>query len=402
MSASTIAYTKLANTLSIVSQKQVTGKLVLAHGNQEWQLYFLFGHLLYASGGRHPTRRWYRAISQHCPELKFEVNQLTSNQLWEYKFLQKSIAENQVNLAQAKAVLRDVAEEVFFAIISQPGLTRTWHPQKHSTSQTSLSLLLSRLEIKQVLGSAKRIWKYLKEVGLWHINPDTAPVIKDSSKLLNQGSSESFIGVNELLNGDRTIWDIALKRKVSLVSIISNLYKFETRKLIDFRQVEDWLSPPERLRLVSEAKRSYKATIACIDDSCIVGNLLEKILQPLGYKILNIQDPIKGLALLEEQKTALIFLDLVMPKVSGYTICDFLRKTSTFKDTPIVFLTSKDGIIDRTRAKLTGANGYLSKSDCPEKVVEIVEKYLNVEKPKASPMKFLDERFSFSFVPVGN
>lgn len=402
MSASTIGYIKLANTLSIVSQKQVTGKLVLANGNQEWQLYFLFGHLLYASGGKHPTRRWHRAIAQHCPELKFEVNQLTSNQLWEYKLLQRAIAENQVSLAQAKAILRTVAEEVFFAIISQSGLSRTWHPQKHPTSQTALSLLLSRLEIKQVLSSANKIWQYLKEESLWHINPDDAPFFRDTNKLLNLGTSESFLSINKLLNGDRTIWDIALKRKVSLPVIISNLYKLQKRNLIDFKQVEDLLSPSEQVRLVSEAKSSYKATIACIDDSYITGNWVEKILKPLGYKILKIQDPIKGLALLEDHKPALIFLDLVMPKVSGYTICDFLRKTSTFKETPIVFLASQDGIIDRTRAKLRGANDFLSKSNSPEKVVEVVEKYLNVKQPKASPIKISDETYHLFFMPVGS
>ncbi|NES90457.1 DUF4388 domain-containing protein, partial [Okeania sp. SIO2B9] len=123
MSAPTIGYIKLANTLSIVSKKQVTGKLSVAYGNQEWQLYFLFGHLLYASGGLHPTRRWYRAVKKHCPNFKFELNQLTNVQLWEYKLLQIAISDNQITLSEAKAILRTITEEVFFAIISQAGLT---------------------------------------------------------------------------------------------------------------------------------------------------------------------------------------------------------------------------------------------------------------------------------------
>ncbi|MGB3513456.1 MAG: response regulator [Microcoleaceae cyanobacterium] len=401
-SVSTVGYIKLANTLSMVSQKQVTGKLVLANGNQEWQLYFLFGHLLYARGGSHSTRRWYRAIRQHFPELKFEVNQLTSNQLWEYKLLQTAISENQISLAQGKAVLRTIAEEVFFAIISQPGLTRSWHPQKHPSSQLALSLLLSRLEIKQVLDSAKRHSQSLKEEGLWHINPDSAPVVRDSTKLLNEGKSESFINTKKLLNSDRTIWDIALKRKVSLPALMRNLYKLEKLHLIDFKQVEDWLSPLERLNLISQAQVSPKATIACIDDSYIVGDVLEKILKPLGYEVLKIQDPIKGLALLEDCQPDLIFLDLVMPKVSGYTICNFLRKTTTFQNIPIIFLASQDSIIDRTRAKLTGANDYLSKSDPPNKIVEIVEKYLNVKQPKPASSRTLIETYNLSFMPVEN
>ncbi|MGD1711927.1 response regulator [Hydrocoleum sp. CS-953] len=402
MSASTIGYIKLANTLSIVSQKQVTGKLVVAHGNQEWQLYFLFGHLLYASGGKHSTRRWHRAISQHCPNFKFEVNQLSNNQLWEYKLLQTAISENQITLGQAKAILRTIAEEVFFAIISQPGLTRRWHPQKHPSSQTALSLLLSRLEIKEVLSSAKRVWTSLQEEGLWHINPDSTPVVRDANNLPIQENSDFLLTVNKLLNCDRTIWDIAFLMKMSLVEIARNLYDFEQRGLIDFKQVEDWLSPPEKSRLVSVENSRPKATIACIDDSHLVGSFLEKILQPLGYKVVHIQDPIKGLAVLEDYQPDLILLDLVMPKVSGYTICYFLRKTTMFKDTPIVFLSTKDGIIDRTRAKLIGANDYLCKSSSPEKVVEVVAKYVNRQESKNSQIISLERAYNFTCFAVEN
>jgi len=400
MSVSTIGYIKLANTLCIVSQKQVTGKLVVAHANQEWQLYFLFGHLLYASGGKHSTRRWHRAINKHCPNFKFEVNQLTNNQLWEYKFLQTAISENQITLAQAKAILRTIAEEVFFAIISQRGLTRRWHPQKHPSSETALSLLLSRLEIKEVLSSAKRVWTSLQEEGLWHINPDSAPVIRDGNNLSIQENSDFFVTVNKLLNGDRTIWDIALLMKMSLGEVARNLYNFEKQGLINFEQVEDLLAPPEKLRSVSVENRRHQATIACIDNNHLVGKFLEKILQPWGYKVVHIQDAIQGLSILENYRPDLIFLDLVMPKVSGYTICDFLRKTTTFKDTPIVFLSNQDGIIDRTRAKLIGANDYLCKSSDPEKVVEVVAKYVNLKDFQTSPMITFERSSNLNFLPV--
>ncbi|MDJ0520111.1 MAG: response regulator [Trichodesmium sp. MO_231.B1] len=400
MSASTIGYIKLANTLSIVSQKQVTGKLVVAHGNQEWQLYFLFGHLLYASGGKHSTRRWHRAISQHCPNFKFELNQLSNNQLWEYKLLQTAISENQITLAQAKAILRTIAQEVFFAIISQPGLTRRWHPQKHPCSQTALSLLLSRLEIKEVLTSAKRVWMSLQKEGLCHINPDSSPVVRDTNNFLIQENLDVFLTVKKLLNGDRTIWDIAFLIQMSLVEVARNLSNFEQQDLISFKQVEDWLSPPEKLRLVSVQNRRPQATIVCIDDSHIVGDFLDKILQPLGYKVVHIQDPIKGLAVLEDSQPDFIFLDLVMPKVSGYTICDFLRKTTMFKDTPIVFLSTKDGIIDRTRAKLIGANDYLCKSSSPEKVVEVVEKYVSFKEFQKSQIISLERGYNFTYLAV--
>ncbi|MDY7005580.1 MAG: response regulator [Cyanobacteriota bacterium] len=402
MSASTIGYIKLANTLSMVSQKQVTGKLCVAHGNQEWQLYFLFGHLLYASGGVHSTRRWYRAVKKYCPNFKFEVNQLTNTQLWEYKLLQTAISDNQITLSQAKAILRTIAEEVFFAIISQPGLTRRWHPQKHPTSQTTLSLLLSRREIKEVLASAKILLKSLKDEGLCHINPDLVPIIKNRDKLLNKEKSESVLNIHKLLNGKRTIWDITLEIKMSLEVITRYLYNLEKLGFLNFVKVKDWLQPSEKFHLPAIEKSVDKAKIACIDDSYSTGFLLDKILKPLGYEMLHIQNPIKGLALLEEYQPDFIFLDLIMPKVSGYTICEFLRKTTTFQDIPIVFLSTQDSIIDRTRARIVGANDYLCKSFCPEKIVEIVEKYVNPKHSINESKSTLEPTYNLTFMAVGS
>ncbi|NES07903.1 MAG: response regulator, partial [Okeania sp. SIO2F4] len=88
------------------------------------------------------------------------------------------------------------------------------------------------------------------------------------------------------------------------------------------------------------------------------------------------------------------------PKVSGYTICDFLRKTTMFKDTPIVFLSTKDGILDRTRAKLIGANDYLCKSSSPEKVVEVVEKYVSFKEFKKSQIISLERGYNFTRLAV--
>lgn len=117
---------------------------------------------------------------------------------------------------------------------------------------------------------------------------------------------------------------------------------------------------------------------------------------------MQIQDPIKGLVLLEECKPDLIFLDLIMPKVSGYTICEFLRKTTTFQGIPIVFLSTQDSIIDRTRARIVGANDYLCKSSCPEKIVEVVEKYVNPKHSINESKSSLEPTYNLTLMAVGS
>lgn len=403
MSAYTKGCIRLAKTLATIAEKQVSGKLLLESGSQEWQLYFLFGQLLYPCGNLHPARRWYRAIAQYWPDFQLKVKLLEDERLWEYKLLHKGIEDDRLSLFQGKVMLKAIAYEVFFAIIRESNFRRSWHPLKPPNSQIAKSLLLSASELQQVLVSVDGLSQQWQEMGLSHIHPDLAPSIKDSVNLSNHLKLDSFWVENKILNGDNTIWDIAREKKEPLSITTRSLNYFEKQDLIAFNKVADWPSPMAKNKLVSAAISRSKATIACIDDSPLVGDFLEQILQPLGYNLIKIQDPFQGLPELEKHKPALIFLDLVMPKVNGYNVCSFLRKTTMFAETPIVFLTSQDTLVDRTRAKLTGANDFLSKSSSPEKVIQVVEKYVQItQSAKVSPNLLEGEQISFNPFPLSN
>jgi two-component system, chemotaxis family, response regulator PixG len=65
-----------------------------------------------------------------------------------------------------------------------------------------------------------------------------------------------------------------------------------------------------------------------------------------------------------------------MPTVNGYSVCKFLRETNFFKTTPIIILTSKDTIVDRTRAKLAGATDFLSKPPETQELLQVIRQYI--------------------------
>ncbi|MGL6343891.1 MAG: response regulator, partial [Waterburya sp.] len=76
-------------------------------------------------------------------------------------------------------------------------------------------------------------------------------------------------------------------------------------------------------------------------------------------------------------KPDLIFLDLMMPNTNGYEVCEKLRRISHFRNTPIVILTGNDGVIDRLKAKMVGASGFLSKNRVDAAAVtEVLNKHL--------------------------
>ena len=112
---------------------------------------------------------------------------------------------------------------------------------------------------------------------------------------------------------------------------------------------------------------------------------MQKIVEDLGYKYNNIQDPLQALPILLELKPQLIFLDLVMPFANGYEVCAQIRRISAFEQTPIVIVTNNDGIADRFRAKVVGASGFLGKPIQQNKVSKVVDKYIDsAEKDNSS------------------
>lgn len=386
MSATAIGYKMLSHTLAVLNQKQATGKLLLEQGEQQWQLYFFQGSLVYATGGAHRARRWYRAVGQHCRNFQVDLRDLEARELWEYQLIQQGLAASEMSLQQAKAIVHTSISEVFFALIGQSGLRREWRPSEKYFSKIISSLLVSVTEVEQILDSTELIWQKWKGMGLWLVEPEQAPLLKASAQLQeNRFSSNSLIALGNVFNGENTLWDIALKKKQCVTVATRALVNYMKQGLVNFRTVPDLPSPIEQWRLAASMAGQVRPLIACIDDSPTVCEFLQQILLPAGYRVLKIQDPMDGVGILAKQKPALIFMDVVMPKTSGFALCNFLRKTPSFRETPIVFLTGKDSIIDRTRAKLTGASDFLSKPPNPEQVLQIAQKYLKV-KDDRSPL----------------
>jgi chemotaxis family two-component system response regulator PixG len=180
-------------------------------------------------------------------------------------------------------------------------------------------------------------------------------------------------------NGRYTIWDISLKMKQPLTRIVRLVHHFYQQGAVELQEVAD-LPLPITIEPVNKPKNNLPA-IACVDDSPLIGRYLEEILAPAGYRVIYIQDPIQALTTLTEEKPLLIFLDLVMPKTDGYNVCNFLRKSEACSKIPVIMLTSSNGLINRARAKLAGADDFLTKPFDSEQILQVVRKYLGAAVP---------------------
>jgi twitching motility two-component system response regulator PilG len=124
----------------------------------------------------------------------------------------------------------------------------------------------------------------------------------------------------------------------------------------------------------SLTKTTY--TIACIDDSPTVLSAIETFLDDKAFKVIRIENPVSALMTIIRNKPDLVLLDVTMPSLDGYELCSLLRRHPAFKHTPIIMVTGNRGFIDRAKAKLVGATGYLTKPFTQPDLLKIIFKHL--------------------------
>ncbi|YAF96498.1 MAG: response regulator [Nodularia sp. CChRGM 3473] len=109
----------------------------------------------------------------------------------------------------------------------------------------------------------------------------------------------------------------------------------------------------------SAEKKLY--TIFCIDDSPAVLNTIKSFLDEQIFSVVGVTDSLNALMQILRTKPDIILLDVDMPNLDGYELCSLLRKHSYFKNTPVIMVTGRTGLIDRARAKIVRASGFLAK-----------------------------------------
>jgi len=122
--------------------------------------------------------------------------------------------------------------------------------------------------------------------------------------------------------------------------------------------------------------------ILIVDDEVHIRALLERALEDLedeGIELLTAENGEEGLELAIEEKPDLMFLDIMMPKMNGYEVCEKIKQNPDLKDIYIIILTAKGQTIDRVKANEVQANEYLTKPFNPDMILQKATKILNIE-----------------------
>jgi twitching motility two-component system response regulator PilG len=101
--------------------------------------------------------------------------------------------------------------------------------------------------------------------------------------------------------------------------------------------------------------------VMVIDDSNTIRRSAEIFLSQAGCQVILAEDGFDALAKITDHNPDVIFVDIMMPRLDGYQACALIKKNSRFKGTPVIMLSSKDGIFDRARGRIVGSDLYLTK-----------------------------------------
>ncbi len=101
--------------------------------------------------------------------------------------------------------------------------------------------------------------------------------------------------------------------------------------------------------------------VMVIDDSKTIRRTAETLLKKAGCEVLTATDGFEALAKIVDSHPDVIFVDIMMPRLDGYQTCSLIKHNEEFKRTPVIMLSSKDGLFDRARGRIVGSEQYLTK-----------------------------------------
>jgi twitching motility two-component system response regulator PilG len=117
-------------------------------------------------------------------------------------------------------------------------------------------------------------------------------------------------------------------------------------------------------------------TVLVVDDSPTVRKIIEMTLRRERIRVITAEDGLSALTSVADEMPALILLDIQLPRMDGYTICQIVRKNLQFRSIPIIMLSGKDGLFDKMRGRLAGSTEYLTKPFDSAELVSTVKKHL--------------------------
>ncbi|MEN9844820.1 MAG: hypothetical protein RLZZ612_2649 [Pseudomonadota bacterium] len=115
--------------------------------------------------------------------------------------------------------------------------------------------------------------------------------------------------------------------------------------------------------------------ILVVDDSNTIRKSAEIFLKQGGHEVMLAEDGFDALSKINDFQPNLVFCDILMPRLDGYQTCAIIKRNERFAQTPIIMLSSKDGVFDKARGRMVGSQDYLTKPFSKDQLLQTVNRY---------------------------
>ena len=119
--------------------------------------------------------------------------------------------------------------------------------------------------------------------------------------------------------------------------------------------------------------------VMVIDDSKTIRRTAETLLRKEGCEVVTATDGFEALAKISDQRPDIIFVDIMMPRLDGYQTCALVKNNQVFKSTPVIMLSSKDGLFDKARGRIVGSEEYLTKPFTREELLGAIRRHVEIK-----------------------
>jgi len=117
--------------------------------------------------------------------------------------------------------------------------------------------------------------------------------------------------------------------------------------------------------------------ILVVDDSKTIRRTAETLLTKEGCQVFTAIDGFDALSKIADHQPDLIFVDIMMPRLDGYETCSLIKHNKTYRETPVIMLSSKDGLFDRARGRIVGSEQYLTKPFTKDELLGAISNQIN-------------------------
>jgi len=381
-----------------------TGCLRVFSSSVTWSIYINQGRITYATHSIAPDDRLRCHLQRLC-DLKFVERTLahldrvfddlrsrkTSLEALEYKAIFSLVVARYLNSEQACLLAETLTKETLtlFLLVTAGNYELRKSELDALPKFCELDLVLTLDHCQKKL----KLWQTLGP-DIW--SPYQRPLLVDLAKAREQLPVEQAEELHGMLRGQISLYHLASLYKQDELELAQKLQPYITEKLVTlgepispFAQLPIY-SPKLGIRqpintatkynlqqatVATKSKDAY--TIAFVDDSASMLKQITQYLSDEDFIPVPFAQPVKALMQIRRHKPDIILLDIQMGEMSGYDLCKCLRNNSNFKQTPIIMVTGSTGIIDRARAKLVGASGYLTKPFNQAELLKTLYKYLD-------------------------